>query len=89
MEKFFDEMCRRVKEWNGDFVKIDNQGFHKCFKDMVAIGESSKNVQNASYSQKDIIILYYYSIFSDHGGYVYILRLTTRSQKRHICCFHV
>ena len=46
-EKFFDEMCRRVKEWNGDFVKIDNQGFHKCFKDMVAIGESSKNVQNA------------------------------------------
>lgn len=46
-EKFFDEMCRRVKTWNGDFVKIDNQGFHKCFKDMVPIGESSKNVQNA------------------------------------------
>ena len=46
-QKFFDEMCRRVKEWNGDFVKIDNQGFHKCFKDMLPIGESSKNVQKA------------------------------------------
>lgn len=44
-EKFFDELCGRVKSWGGDFVKIDNQGFHKCYRYRRAIGQSSANVQ--------------------------------------------
>lgn len=44
-EKYFDILCGRVSSWGGDFVKIDNQGFHKCFRYTENIGTSSANIQ--------------------------------------------
>jgi len=44
---FFDELCRRVKEWDGDFVKIDNQGYHTLYQNMAPIGESARHSQRA------------------------------------------
>ena len=45
--RYFDDFCGRVKEWGGDFVKIDNQGFHQRFTDITPIGESAAAIQRA------------------------------------------
>lgn len=45
-ERYFDGLCSRVREWGGDFVKIDNQGFHERYKNVVSIGGSARAVQN-------------------------------------------
>jgi len=46
-DKLFGKLCERIKSWGGDFVKIDNQGFHTRFKDREAIGKTSRSIQNA------------------------------------------
>lgn len=43
--RYFDDLCSRVKEWGGDFVKIDNQGFHHRYENVVPIGESARAIQ--------------------------------------------
>lgn len=45
-ERYFDDLCSRVKEWGGDFVKIDNQGFHQRYENVAPIGESARAIQN-------------------------------------------
>ena len=45
-ECYFDDLCSRVKEWGGDFVKIDNQGFHQRYENVAPIGESARAIQN-------------------------------------------
>ena len=44
--RYFDDLCARAKEWGGDFVKIDNQGFHERFTNITSIGQSSRAIQN-------------------------------------------
>lgn len=44
---YFKTLCGLVSEWGGDFVKIDNQGFHKRYRNMLPIGESSRSIQRA------------------------------------------
>lgn len=44
-ENYFDTLCSRVKEWGGDFVKIDNQGFHDRYKNIAPIGKSARAIQ--------------------------------------------
>ena len=46
-ECYFDDLCSRVKEWGGDFVKIDNQGFHQRYENVAPIGESARAIQRA------------------------------------------
>lgn len=43
--RYFDDQCARVKAWGADFVKIDNQGFHKRYENVAAIGESARAIQ--------------------------------------------
>ena len=43
--RYFDDLCARAKEWGGDFVKIDNQGFHQRYEDIAPIGESARAIQ--------------------------------------------
>ena len=45
-ERYFDDFCARAKEWGGDFVKIDNQGFHQRYENIAPIGQSSRAIQN-------------------------------------------
>jgi hypothetical protein len=45
-ERYFDGLCARVKEWGGDFVKIDNQGFHQRYAGVYPIGKSARMIQN-------------------------------------------
>ena len=45
-ERYFDDLCSRVKEWGGDFVKIDNQGFHQRYEKIAPIGESARAIQS-------------------------------------------
>ena len=45
-ERYFDDLCSRVKEWGADFVKIDNQGFHQRYENIAPIGESARAIQN-------------------------------------------
>ena len=45
-ERYFDDLCSRVKEWGGDFVKIDNQGFHQRYENIAPIGKSARAIQN-------------------------------------------
>lgn len=45
--RYFDDLCSRVKEWGGDFVKIDNQGFHQRYENVAPIGESSRAIQRS------------------------------------------
>ena len=45
-ERYFDVFCRRIKEWGGDFVKIDNQGFHQRYENTAPIGVSARAIQN-------------------------------------------
>jgi len=43
--RYFDDFCRRIREWGGDFVKIDNQGFHQRYENIAPIGESARAIQ--------------------------------------------
>ena len=43
--RYFDDLCARVKEWGGDFVKIDNQGFHQRYMNVAPIGQSARAIQ--------------------------------------------
>lgn len=43
--RYFDDQCARVKAWGADFVKIDNQGFHKRYENIAPIGESARAIQ--------------------------------------------
>jgi hypothetical protein len=45
--RLFGDLCARVKEWGGSFVKIDNQGFHTRYKDVTPIGVSARAIQRA------------------------------------------
>ena len=45
-ERYFDDFCSRAKEWGGDFVKIDNQGFHQRYENVAPIGESARAIQS-------------------------------------------
>lgn len=51
--RYFDDLCARVKEWGGDFVKIDNQGFHQRYENIAPIGESARAIQNGIDSAAD------------------------------------
>ena len=42
--RYFDDLCARVKEWGGDFVKIDNQGFHQRYMNVAPIGQSARAI---------------------------------------------
>ncbi|MBQ9117352.1 MAG: hypothetical protein IJY04_10035, partial [Clostridia bacterium] len=43
--RYFDGFCERIKEWGGDFVKIDNQGFHQRYAGVAPVGESARAIQ--------------------------------------------
>ena len=43
--RYFDDFCGRIREWGGDFVKIDNQGFHQRYENVAPIGESARAIQ--------------------------------------------
>lgn len=43
--RYFDDFCARVKSWDGDFVKIDNQGFHQRYENIAPIGQSARAIQ--------------------------------------------
>ena len=43
--RYFDDLCARVKEWGGDFVKIDNQGFHQRYENITPVGVSARAIQ--------------------------------------------
>ena len=44
---YFLDLCRTAKSWGGDFVKIDNQGFHERYRGIAPIGQSAKAIQSA------------------------------------------
>lgn len=44
---FYNLLCSRIREWGGDFVKIDCQGFHSNFRTQHPIGQSASAVQTA------------------------------------------
>ncbi|MBQ3639965.1 MAG: hypothetical protein II955_05545 [Clostridia bacterium] len=46
-QAYFGDLCRTVKSWGADFVKIDNQGFHSRYRGIAPIGQSAKAIQNA------------------------------------------
>ena len=46
-DRVFDDLMGCVKEWGGDFVKIDNQGCHTHYKNVAPIGQSGRAMQNA------------------------------------------
>ena len=43
--RYFDDFCGRIRKWGGDFVKIDNQGFHQRYENVAPIGESARAIQ--------------------------------------------
>ena len=45
--RFFDVLAEQAKSWGIDFVKIDNQGYHKHYKNLYPIGKSARNIQRA------------------------------------------
>lgn len=45
--RIYDDWCGRVKSWGGDFVKIDNQGFHRIYRNVAPIGQSARALQKA------------------------------------------
>lgn len=45
--RYFDDFCSRVRSWDGDFVKIDNQGFHHTYRNIASIGTSARAIQKA------------------------------------------
>ena len=46
-DEFFDVLAERAKSWGIDFIKVDNQGYHKHYKNLYPIGKSAKAVQSA------------------------------------------
>ena len=47
-DAYFRELCTRVKDWGGDFVKIDNQSTHTTrYKNLAPIGESARVIQGS------------------------------------------
>ena len=44
---YFLDLCKTAKSWGADFVKIDNQGFHKRYHGISPIGQSAKAIQSA------------------------------------------
>ena len=46
-EKYFDILCAKAKDFGCDFVKIDNQGCHPYYKDVISVGESASIIQKA------------------------------------------
>ncbi len=44
-QAMFDDYCGRIRSWGSDFVKIDNQSFHNCYREMTPIGKSAKEIQ--------------------------------------------
>ena len=45
--KMYDVLASRAKEWGIDFIKVDNQGFHKHFQNLYPIGKSARVLQAA------------------------------------------
>lgn len=45
--RFFDILAERAKSWNIDFIKVDNQGYHRHYKNLYPIGQSARNIQHA------------------------------------------
>lgn len=43
--RYFDSQCESVRAWGADFVKIDNQGFHKRYENVAPIGQSARAIQ--------------------------------------------
>ena len=47
-DAYFRTLCTRVKEWGGDFVKIDNQSTHTTrYKNLAPIGKSARVIQGS------------------------------------------
>lgn len=47
-EAYFARLCGKARSWGADFVKIDNQAFHRTnYKDKAAIGSSARAVNSA------------------------------------------
>ncbi len=46
-QAYFGDLCRTMKSWGADFVKIDNQGFHDRYRGIAPIGQSAKAIQSA------------------------------------------
>ncbi len=42
---YFDSQCRRIRGWDADFVKIDNQGMHQNYRNKGPIGKTSISIQ--------------------------------------------
>lgn len=51
---YFGDLCRTVKSWGADFVKIDNQGFHERYRGIAPIGQSAKAIQSAIDDATDV-----------------------------------
>lgn len=51
--QIYDDWCGRVKAWGGDFVKIDDQGFHQIYRNVAPIGQSARALQRAIDSATD------------------------------------
>lgn len=45
--EFFDLLASKAKEWGIDFIKVDNQGYHKHYKNLYPVGQSARAVQKA------------------------------------------
>ncbi|MCQ2428158.1 MAG: hypothetical protein MJ137_07150, partial [Clostridia bacterium] len=46
-DSWFAFLCARVRSWGGDFVKIDNQGFHRYYSGICPVGKSAAVIQQA------------------------------------------
>lgn len=47
VDQFFDVLAKRAKSWGIDFIKVDNQGYHKHYKNLYPVGQSAVAIQNA------------------------------------------
>lgn len=47
VQRYFDRLCRKARDFGCDFVKIDNQGFHGNYYGMAPIGRTAAHVQQA------------------------------------------
>lgn len=45
--RYFDVLCGKARAWGADFVKIDNQGFHRNYHGLAAYGRSAAAIQSA------------------------------------------
>jgi raffinose synthase len=46
-QRYFDALCGQAKRFGADFVKIDNQGFHKRYAGVAPVGETAASVHQA------------------------------------------